>query len=208
MAIAFSAAALIIILVRVPRRWIEPVAVAFVLRAVVALLHFQFAFLPDSQSDAIRFELTAWLWARDGQCFDNFTTGSMLYSWLGSCVYIGFGRSALLLQIINATLGTLAVVVAMRTVHMLAPGVRNARRVGWLAALHPSLILYSALTMREASVVLAFGVALYCLVRWRATMRYRYLPMSVAAALVSQLFHTGYGHGFRHYSLFRIDLCC
>ena len=191
MAIALSAAVLVIILVRVPTRWIEPVAVAFVVRAMVGFLHFQFPFLPDSQSDAIRFERTAWLWARDGQCFDDFTTGSMLYSWLGSCVYIAFGRTALLLQVINATLGTLAVMIAMRSVHLLAPGSGYVRRIGWFTALHPSLILYSALTMREASIVLAFGVSLYWLIRWRTTNHYRYLPMAVVAALVTQLFHTG-----------------
>ena len=191
MSVALSAVVLVVIFARIPTRWIEPVAVAFVVRAVVALLHFQFSFLPDSQSDALRFERTAWLWAVDGKCFNDFTTGSMLYSWLGSCIYITFGRSALLLQVINAVLGTLSVVVAMRTVRLLAPDLAQVLRIGWLVALHPSLVLYSALTMREASIVLAFGISLYCLVRWRTNMHYRYLPLSVGAALVSQLFHTG-----------------
>lgn len=191
MALAFAAAVLIIILVRVPLGWIEPVVVAFVVRAMVALLHFQFAFLPDSQFDAIRFEQMAWLWAKDGKCFDDFTTGSLLYSWLGSCVYVALGRTELLLQFINAMLGTLVVILAMKSGRLLALDSGYIRKIGWFAALHPSLILYSAITMREASIVFAFGVALYWLVRWRTTQRYCYLALSVVAVLVSQLFHTG-----------------
>ena len=191
MALGFAAAVLVVILVRVPRGWIEPIAVAFVVRSMVAFLHFQFAFLPDSQFDAIRFERTAWLWAKDGQCFNDFTTGSLLYSWLGSCVYVAFGRTELLLQFINATLGTVVVLVAMKSARLLALDSGHVRKIGWLAALHPSLVLYSALTMREASVVFALGGAFYWLIRWRTTHYYRYLPLAVAAALVSQLFHTG-----------------
>ena len=191
MAFGFAAAVLITILVRVPRGWIEPITVAFLVRAMVAVLHFQLAFLPDSQFDAIRFERTAWLWAKDGQCFNDFTTGSLLYSWLSSCVYVAFGRTELLLQFINATLGTVVVVVAMKSGRLLALDSGYVRKIGWLAALHPSLILYSALTMREAYIVVALGGAIYWLIRWRTTHLYRYVPLSVAAALVSQLFHTG-----------------
>ena len=88
-------------------------------------------------------------------------------------------------------IGTAVVVVAMRTVELLAPRTGYDRRVGWMVALHPSLILYSALILRESAVVLAFGLSIYWLVRWRTSRRYRCLPVSVACALVSQLFHTG-----------------
>ena len=91
MEIVFSSAVLVVIFACVRTRWIEPVVVAFVVRAVVALLHAQYGLLPDSQSDAIRFEQTAWSWSKDGQCFDHFTTGSLLYSWIGSCVYVALG---------------------------------------------------------------------------------------------------------------------
>ena len=191
MALGVAAAVLVVILARVPRGLVEPIAVAFLVRAILAFLHFQFAFLPDSQFDALRFERTAWLWARDGQCFNDFTTGSLLYSWVGSCVYVAFGRTELLLQLISATLGTVVVVLAMKSGRLLGLDSGYIRKIGWLAALHPSLVLYSALTMREVFIVVALGGAIYWLIRWRTTHLYRYLPLSVASAFVSQLFHTG-----------------
>ena len=147
--------------------------------------------LPDSQFDAIRFERVAGMWAEDGQCFNDFTTGSLLYSWLGSCVYVVLGRSALVLQLLNAFFGTALILVGMKTMRLLAPRGPQYRYVGWFLALHPSLVLYSAITMREVAVVLSFMVSIYWLVRWRTGGRYMYGPLAIFWAIVSQMFHTG-----------------
>ena len=147
--------------------------------------------LPDSQFDALRFETVAWRWARDGHCFDDFTTGSLLYSWIGSCIYSVLGRSALLLQILNSFMGTVIVLVAMQATAILVSHPNHYRFVGWLLALHPSLLLYSAITMRESVVVLTIVVSIYWLVRWRVDGKYRHALWSIIWMLVSQLFHTG-----------------
>ena len=54
---------------------------AFAFRIAVSVVHVSGYALPDSQFDARTFEHIAWLWARDGRLFDDFTTGSYLYSW-------------------------------------------------------------------------------------------------------------------------------
>ena len=182
---------LVIFLSVSPRRLLSIVVCAYALRVILVYIHAYVAELPDSQFDALRFESVAWMWAQDGQCLDDFRTGSLLYSWIGSCVYSAFGRSPVLLQVINAFLGTGIVLVAMQTMLVLAHRRPHYRYVGWLLALHPSLLLYSAITMREVTVVLASVLSVYWLVRWRNTGMYRHALWSIVWILVSQMFHTG-----------------
>ena len=164
---------------------------AYLIRMAMAYVHAYVVPLPDSQFDAIRFERVAWMWAKDGQCFDDFTTGSLLYSWIGSCVYLVVGRAALVLQLINCLFGALIVLVGMRTTRLL-PHVRSFDRgVGWAIALYPSLVLYSAIMMREVAVVFCFGVSVYRLTRWATDGGYRYAVWAIVWVVVSQLFHTG-----------------
>ena len=173
------------------RRTRPVVVIAYLIRMVMAYVHAYVVPLPDSQFDAIRFERVAWMWARDGQCFDNFTTGSLLYSWIGSCVYLMVGRTALVLQLANCFLGALIVLVGMKTAR-LVPHVRSHDRgVGWAIALYPSLVLYSAIIMREAVVVFCFAVSLYFLTRWASGDGYRFAVSAILWVVVSQLFHTG-----------------
>lgn len=167
------------------------VVCAYLVRVVMCYIHAYVVVLPDSQFDAIRFESTAWLWASDQQCVDDFTTGSLLYSWIGSCVYSVFGRAPLLLQILNAFFGTLIVLVAMRTVRMMGAHVRIQRVVGLLLAFHPTLVLYSAITMREVAIVFAFSMSIYSIVKWRTQRLYGHGFFAVTWMIVSQLFHTG-----------------
>lgn len=167
------------------------VVVAYLIRMVMAYVHAYVMPLPDSQFDAIRFERVAWTWARDGQCFDHFTTGSLLYSWIGSCVYLVVGRTALVLQLANCFLGALIVLVGMRTARLVPHARSYDRGVGWAIALYPSLVLYSAIMMREAAVVFCFAVSVYFLTRWASGDGYRYAVWAIVWVGVSQLFHTG-----------------
>ena len=167
------------------------VLVAYLIRIAMAYVHAYVVPLPDSQFDAVRFERVAWMWARDGQCFDDFTSGSLLYSWIGSCVYLVVGRTELILQLVNCFFGALIVLVGLKTTR-LVPYVRSYdHRVGWALALYPSLVLYSAITMREVAVVFCFGVSVYCLTKWASGHGYRYAVSAILWVAVSQLFHTG-----------------
>ena len=179
------------LLVVAPRRFWPILLCAYLIRAALCFVHSYAWVLPDSQFDAIRFESTAWLWAQDARCLDDFTTGSLLYSWIGSCVYVAAGRTAVLLQLINSFLGTAIVLVAMHTTQILTPHGTSYRLVGWLLALHPTMLLYSAITMREVAVVLPFVLSMYCLVKWRVYKMYRYGASSIFWIMLSQMFHTG-----------------
>ena len=179
------------LLVITPRRMIGVVLCAYFVRVVLSYVHVYLFVLPDSQFDAIRFERVAWEWAGDRRCLSDFTTGSLLYSWIGSCIYSVFGRSALLLQLVNAYFGTIVVFMTMRIAALVEPDSKGYKRVGWVVAFYPSMVLYSAITMREVAVVFPFIVSVYWIVKWSVNKDYRCAVRAIVWMLVSQLFHTG-----------------
>ena len=164
---------------------------AFAFRVAVSVVHVAGFALPDSQFDARTFEHLAWLWARDGRFFDDFTTGSYLYSWLSSGFYLVFGRVPFLLHVINSYFGTLAIYFVMRSARLLLPATRLDSAVGWILAFYPSIVLYSVLTMREAPLALALSISIYLLLNWVATRRIAYGLGALSFMIVAQLLHTG-----------------
>ncbi len=166
-------------------------AAAFTIRIVVIIAHMAGITLPDSQFDARTFERIAWLWARDGRLFDDFTTGSYLYSWLSSGVYLLFGRDPFLLHVINASFGTLTIYLVMRSARRLSPDTRLDSSVGWILAFYPSVVLYSVLTLREAPIVLALSISIHLLVSWVNTRRIAFGLGAVFFIALAQLFHAG-----------------
>ena len=167
------------------------VATSYILRLLLVYAQALGLVLPDSQADAVDFEMLAWEWARDGYLFDDFRTGASLYSWVASAVYLVVGRIPTVLRIINAFFGTLIVHYVMRTVMILTPAKRCRCVAGWVMALYPSTLLYSALTMREVAVVLSFSMSLYFLVKWVAVGRITRGLLSLVLAATAQLFHSG-----------------
>lgn len=189
--VAISLALLVSLLVfAVPSH--RPVVItAFLLRVSLSYAQSFGLILPDSQLDALNFERVAWLWARDGRFLDDFTVGAYLYSWLGSGVYLVFGRSPLLLSVLNSYLGTLIVLEVMLMARRLMPARRSDIRAGWVVALYPSAILYSVLTMREAAIVFALVVSIHALAKWTATNRIAHWLTALVMMVTAQLFHAG-----------------
>ena len=164
---------------------------AFAFRILLSVFHLAGLTLPDSQFDARTFEQVAWLWARDRELFDDFTTGSYLYSWIGSGVYLAVGRVPFVLHALNSYFGTLTIYFVIRSAQQLSPGSRIDLSVGWILAFYPSVVLYSVLTMREAPMVCALSVSIYLLLRWMSTRRIRHGWGALLFAVISQLFHAG-----------------
>ena len=164
---------------------------AFALRISLSVVHVAGLSLPDSQFDARTFELVAWFWARDGRWFDDFTTGSYLYSWMSSGVYLLFGRVPFLLHVINSYFGTLTIYFVMRSAQQLSLNRSLDRAVGWTLAFYPSAVLYSVLTMREAPIVLATSISIYLLLSWVSTRRIAFGLGAVSFMIIAQLFHAG-----------------
>lgn len=166
--------------------------IAFLLRATLALIHVFVVPLPDSQADAVRFERVGWELAQGwaaGAPFD-FITGAYLYSWFIGIVYFVIDRSPLLIQALNVFLGTLIIYIAASVSRELFDS-RTSTFVAWIACLFPTLLLYSALTMREMAVAFTFALGVLFFVRWLKKDQFHFLVKSMLCILVSGLFHTG-----------------
>ena len=166
--------------------------VAFCLRAAAALFHRYVKPLPDGVADAVSFEQYAWHLAEQGFFaalvqFPGYG-GGWGYPWLVSFAYALVDRSPLFMQSLSVVAGTLCVVAAYK----LALRVWNhdaAIKAAWVTALFPMLIMYSALTMREAFIVLAFLIALNYAAQWQASARSKDLIFALMGFVVAGFFH-------------------
>lgn len=169
-------------------------ATAFLLRAGLAIIHCYVFQLPDSQADAVLFELWGWEWAAAGwgTILEHFTMGAFMYSWLISILYAFTDRSSLMIQGVNVLLGTLAVYVVWRIAGLVSGGNRRlARTAAWIAALFPTLALYSAIILREEFIVFFFLLGVLYSLRWWQQPLLRHFLLACLAFGLAGVFHTG-----------------
>ena len=166
------------------------VIAAFVVRAGAALVHAYAVALPDSQLDARSFEMLAQDWAMGGWAtvIKNFSIGAFTYPWLISVPYLVLGHSQLMAQSFNVLLGTLVVVNVYRLARHYYDH-RTALRLCWIAALFPSLVLYSAITMREVFVTYPLTLGLVYFSRWITEHSPRLFIMGSLCFLIAGTFH-------------------
>ncbi|MBE0505984.1 MAG: hypothetical protein IBX50_04580, partial [Marinospirillum sp.] len=127
---------------------------AFLIRAVASIFNAYIAPLPDSTADARTFEIVAWEWAQGGvaEAIQQFAgPDSYFISWILSVLYAATDRSLLMAQSVSLLFGMGTVVLGTLLAKEIW-GVRTAIKAGWVLALFPTLILYSALVMREAYI--------------------------------------------------------
>ena len=170
--------------------------VALFVRIILLLVGHYLVALPDSTADAITFERAAWQLAQedfnwilenfngDDDRFKNF----QFNSWLIAIPYSLFGRSVLMAK-------SMSLLVGMGSVFMgwlLAKKIWEnhvAKKVGWVIALFPSLVLYSVINMREAYIVFFILVALYGVVSWSQTNNLKSIIIAMIGFYCASLFH-------------------
>ncbi len=138
------------------------------LRLIVLLLGHFILTLPDSTADAESLESYASRIANDGfyNLLDHFKGPAPRFiSWMIAIPYSIFGRSILMAQSISLLFGIGCIVLGWK-ISLYLWGEVIAKKVGWLIALFPSLILYSVLTLREVYSTFFILVALYGIVKW------------------------------------------
>ena len=179
---------------RYPKRILQLVLLAFTLRALAALVQAFVTNLPDSTSDAMSYETAGWILSQQGlsSVLASLTQwGESVFSSLIGLIYWAVGtRSPLLIQAINVAVGTLVVLNVFKIAKLLG-GSRAAERATIVAALFPTLILYSALTLREAPIAYFASYAVLFLLRWVATGKNAYVLVAALASVVGALFHSG-----------------
>lgn len=162
--------------------------IALTIRVAAALVHHFVIPLPYSQADALAFEYTAWMWAQELPGFFEVTNPSYYISWVIAILYRAFGRSALMAQAVSVLFGTLIVATGWLLSRELWDE-RAARKTAWVITCFPTLVLYSALILREA--YFTFFVLTGCLgiVRWLRQPSVRSLMLIMGGFGIGALFH-------------------
>lgn len=149
--------------------------------------------LPDSGADSRAFEIVAWSMAQDGfvNIFKHYPgMDSRFYSFILAIPYSLFGRSILMAKSISLFFGMGSIFLGWLLAKKIYKKESIAKNVGWIIALFPTLILYSALTMREVFVTFFLLVAFFGVIDWVRTENL----ISIILALFGFI-GTGFFHG-------------
>jgi hypothetical protein len=176
------------------RRWPHlrgAVLAGLAVRLFLAVIQVYVTPLPSSGEDDLFMEQRGWEYSQ--LSFEDrmavFETGSRLYSWCIGVLYALTDRSALMIIGINVVLGALVVLMAGRIAQQLW-GERPARAAAWATAFFPTLMLLSAVGLREVAVTAPFTGAVLLLVRWQGTQRVGTLAAALLLLLLSSGFHS------------------
>jgi len=166
---------------------------ALLLRLGLALFHTYVMPLPDSDADALAFERLGWetadAWLRKGETPE--LSGAYLYSaWIGM-LYFLFGRIPLVAQFTNVLLGTFAVYYTWKLAFLITDSRRAALISTLLAAVFPTLNLYSAITLRESFIVFFTVTSVYCFFLWLEKGKLSQMVGAVALLVPASALHRG-----------------
>jgi hypothetical protein len=181
--------------------------IAFALRFAMSIVIYQFGLVTllgdEDGSGWIRGVILQQRWLhREAGLFDlpfvltgAFESQHRGYGYmLGALFFITDAPARLPAAAFNCFLGALTVVLAYRAAHMLFSP-RVALRVGWLVCLFPSLIVWSAQTLKEPVVVFLETAALYgciCLKISGFSLRHTLLCASAIVLLVPFRIYAAY----------------
>ena len=168
--------------------------VALVVRVLAIFYGHYISPLPDSTADARTFERIAWVHALDyhqGEAtFSDYFEGpsSKFLTFLLSIPYYFFGRSSLMAQSFSLLAGIGCVYLGYKFANLLW-GRSAANKAGWIVCLFPSLILYSALVMREVYISFFLLLALYGIAVWYKTEKITSIFVALTGFLGAVFFH-------------------
>lgn len=166
------------------------IIVALIARILVLLISYSFS-LPDTGADSNRFEVDAWSIVQHEYpniLFDIPVFNSKFYSFFISIPYSLFGRSILMAKSMSLFFGMGLVILSW----LIAKKLFNnlvAKKVGWIVALFPTLILYSVITMREVYISFFFLIGILGVISWFRTENFRSIIVAMLGFILSAFFH-------------------
>lgn len=165
--------------------------VALTVRIFVILVGHYLITLPDSTKDAAGLEELAWSYGQNGfyDALNQFPgISSFFYSWTVGVVYSLFGRSVLLAQSLGLFFGVASVFLAWFISRKIWDDY-TAKKIGWVVALFPSLILYSVLPLREVYQSFFLLVAFIGIFYWIKTHNYKYIFLAMLGFISATFYH-------------------
>lgn len=169
------------------------ILISFIIRIVLVFVDIYFIPLPEAHagSDVPMFESIAFKWSQMGLpwLLSHFISGSLMYSWIIGLIYSFIGRNLFIVQGINALFGALIVL----NVYLIGKELwsyKEAYLAAIISSLFPTLVYFSAILLREISVIWSFTLGVYFIVVWFKRMDLRSFIVGVVLFLLSLGFHT------------------
>jgi len=178
--------------------------IALVVRVLLIIIGHYVIQLPDSTQDAVGQEEEAWLIAQSGflNLIDHYKgPNPRFHSWLIAFPYSLFGRSILMAQSISLLLGIGCVIMAWKLAYKIWD-TNIAKKVAWIIALFPSLVLYSVLVLREVYICFFLLVALIGVVNWTKTNNFKSIIFALLGFASASFFHGAMAVGAMTFILF------
>jgi len=165
--------------------------IAFTLRTGLSLFNAFISKLPDSGADAVSFERVGWEYTQAWNMGLEVSSRSAayIYSKIIGVIYFISGRVPLLAQFVNVLLGVLIVYYVYKIIIELGATKRSAQIGTVIAALFPTLCLYSAITMRENFISFFAIASVFYFFKWLNSGTVSKLVLAVAFLLLSSTLH-------------------
>lgn len=167
--------------------------IGLILRLLLVIINIEIATLPQGGGDAKVFERKAWDHAQfGGESLSYYLRSTSDFIVLpGSLIYSVTGRNPYALALVMVSLGLWMIFLTYRAALELWGDARIASRVAWAAALFPSLVLHSAMFLREIPVSLCLaGAALYA-IRYVKRYKLQHIGGFLCWIGVGSFFHSG-----------------
>ena len=176
---------------------------ALLIRILFILIGHYIVPLPDSTADAVGQENEAWAIAQNGffKLFDYYKgPDPRFHSWLIAIPYSIFGRSLLMAQSISLFLGIGCVFLGWKLAMKLWD-YKTAKKIAWIIALFPSLILYSVLVLREVYICFFLLIALIGVVNWVKDNKLSSIVLAMTGFTGAVFFHGAMAVGAMTFAL-------
>jgi hypothetical protein len=166
---------------------------ALVLRVGAVTLHTLGYALPYSDADALNFVAAGTALSLDGfeSALGRVAPGALFYPSLLGLLFALAGPGEFVAQAVNVAFGVWAVVLVHKLAVEMGGTAKQVSRVTLLAAVFPSLVIFSSVPLREAPIVSFLLLGTLYLVRWRYTSRITALILAGGSFGVATLFHSG-----------------
>ena len=167
------------------------IIIALCVRILLILIDNYFLDLPDSTKDASGFQDKAWSYGKDGFLialsrypgFDSF-----FYGWVIGVLFSLFGKSILIAQSLGLFFGVATVFLSWYFGKKLWDD-NTAIRIGWIVALFPSLVMYSAIPLREVYIGFFLLLAMYGVFSWVRNDDYKSILLAIFGFTAASFFH-------------------
>jgi len=172
------------------KRFLNILLFAFFIRVLLCVLHTYGLWLPDTDADALAFEYQGWLLSHN-LSIHTFLGLQVreLYVRMIAFAYFFIDRVPLVIRLINAFLGSLIVANVYYITIRLYREKKIANISAFIAALFPTLILYSAISMREVSAIFFVSLSVLFILKGINKEGFVSFVWSLAFFLIAILLH-------------------